>query len=391
MRMPRVEVSTDHDYIVFLFPCAGNLADDIRCIHVAFRYRSFQVQSCLDGNAVLQGFRHAVVLFRRCHQSRRRCLLTGFATSGSSGKIPCLREGSNAQIQCKGMNFIAWMTCFLLWQVAAGGPQFDVASLKPNNGCENTFRGGNLSPSPGRLEMPCVTLQSLIQTAFGTFGDGTSVNPQPLHTEGGPSWVKSEHYSLTAKADGPVRTEMLAGPFLQSLLEERFQLKTHRETREVPVYAMTVGKSGLKAKLLADGECTALDLTHPPSPPKPGEPRPNFCGAMTMGPSGKGDMFMELRGATMTQFAQRLSGRVDRSVVDKTGVGGLFNFRVEFTPDPHMAGQSMPPTPGDGATSSEPGTSLFVAIQEQIGVKLSSDKGPVSYLIIDHVEKPSAN
>ena len=161
-------------------------------------------------------------------------------------------------------------------------PQFEVASLKPNNGCENTPRSGNLSPSPGRLEMPCVTLQSLIQSAFGTFGDGVSINAQPLHMEGGPSWMRSEHYSLTAKADGPVRTEMLAGPMLQAFLEERFRLKTHRETREMPVYAMTVGKGGLKVQPLAEGACTPLDLTHPPPPPKPGDPPPNLCGVMMM-------------------------------------------------------------------------------------------------------------
>jgi bla regulator protein blaR1 len=280
-------------------------------------------------------------------------------------------------------------------------PQFEVASLKPNNGCENTPRSGNFSPSPGRLEMPCVDLLNLIQAAFGTFGDGVSINTQPLHMEGEPSWIRSEHYSLSAKGDGPVRTEMLAGPMLRALLEERFQLKTHRETREMRVYAMTVGKGGLKVQPLAEGACTPLDLTHPPAPRKPGDPPPNLCGIMIMGPTGKGDMMIEVRGATMTQFAQRLSGRVDRGVVDKTGIAGKFNFHLEFTPDPHIPGQGDPAgrggdpgnaaDPSNPAPPSDPGTSLFVALQEQIGLKLSSEKGPVSVLIIDHVEKPTAN
>lgn len=283
-------------------------------------------------------------------------------------------------------------------------PQFEVASLKPNNGCQDIPRSGNLSPSPGRLAMPCVNLQGLIQAAFGTFGDGVSINTQPLRTEGDPSWMQSEFYSLSAKADGPVRTEMLAGPMLQSLLEERFQLRTHRESREIPVYAMTVGKGGLKVQPLPEGACTPLDLSHPPvapaGPPKPGDPRPNLCGIMTMGPTGKGDMMLEVRGATMTQFAQRLSGRLDRMVVDKTGITGQFNFHLEFTPDPYMRGQSVPAGRGDvgGAANSvnpssapETGPGLFVALQEQIGLKLSPDKGPVSFLIIDHVEKPAAN
>jgi uncharacterized protein (TIGR03435 family) len=282
----------------------------------------------------------------------------------------------------------------------AAGPQFEVASLKPNNGCENIPHVGNFSPSPGRLKMPCVTLQSLIQTAYGTFGDGVSVNTQPLHIEGGPPWMESEHYSLLAKSDGPVRTEFLAGPMLQSFLEERFRLKSHREAREMAVYAMTVGKGGLTVQALAEGACTPLDLTHPPAPPKLGDSPPNLCGVMMMGRTAKGDMMIEVRGSTMTQFAQRLSGRVDRTVVDKTGIAGKFNFHLEFTPDPYVGGQALPGVRGgdpNGAASPNPspptdaGPTIFAALQEQIGLKLSHDRGTVSFLIIDHVERPTAN
>jgi uncharacterized protein (TIGR03435 family) len=284
---------------------------------------------------------------------------------------------------------------------APARPEFEVASLKPNNGCENAPRFGSLSPSPGRLEMPCVNLRNLLQAAYGTFGDGATINTQPLHMEGGPSWIQSEYYSLSAKADGPVRTEMLAGPMLQSFLEERFRLKTHREMREMPVYAMTLGKGGLKVQPLAEGACTPVDLTHPPAPPKPGDSPPNLCGVMIIRATGNGGMMIEVRGSTMTQFAQRLSGRMDRTVVDKTGVSGKFNFHLEFTPEPDMGGQSVPTgrggdggnaaNPGDLPLSPEPGLSIFVALQEQIGLKLSADKGLVSFLIIDHVEKPTAN
>jgi uncharacterized protein (TIGR03435 family) len=116
---------------------------------------------------------------------------------------------------------------------------------------------------------------------------------------------------------------------------------------------------------------------------------------MMMGPLAKGEMMMEVRGATMTQFAQRLSGRLDRTVVDKTGIAGMFNFHLEFAPDPHIPGQALPGgrggDPGNPAPVSDAGPDLFVALQEQIGLKLSSDKGPVSFLIIDRVEKPTAN
>jgi uncharacterized protein (TIGR03435 family) len=214
--------------------------------------------------------------------------------------------------------------------------------------------------------------------------------------------MRSEYYSLLAKADGPARTEILAGPMLQAFLEERFRLKTHREMREIPVYAMTVGKGGLKVQPLAEGACIPIDLTHPPDPPKPGDPRPNLCGVMfIMPPNVRGEMPIEVRGATMAQFAQRLSGRVDRAVVDKTAIPGKFDFHLEFTPEPNMSGQGVPAgrggdsgnavNPGNPASPPEPGPDLFAALQEQIGLKLSPDKGPVSFLIVDYVEKPTAN
>jgi len=274
-------------------------------------------------------------------------------------------------------------------------PQFDVASLKPNPGCENNRRGGNLSPSPGRLEMPCVTLQGLIQSAYGTFADGATVNTQPLRTEGAPGWAQSEYYSLLAKAEGPPRTEMLAGPMLQAFLEERFQLKAHREMREMPVYALTVGKSGLKTPPLAEGACTPIDLTHPPPPPAPGQPPPNLCGLMIIGTDPKGTIRMEVRGVKLTQFAQRLSARVDRMVVDKTGIAGRYNFHLEFTPDnlPGRGGDAgNPGIGGNPPSSADPAApAIFSALQEQIGLKLVPDKGPVPFLVIDHVEKPAGN
>ena len=286
--------------------------------------------------------------------------------------------------------------------VGPAKPKLEVASIKRDDGCENApRRGGSLSPSPGRLEMACVTLQGLIQTAYGTFRDGVSIDPQPLHMEGGPSWVRSEYYTLSGKADGPARTQMLAGPMLQVLLEERFRLKTHREMRDMPVYAMTAGKAGLKVQPLAEGACAPLDLEHPPPLRKPGDPPLNVCGVLLFRPTGKGEMTIEVRGSTMTQFAQRLSQFLDRTVVDKSGIAGKFNFQLEFTPDPNMPGQSAlagrgadlgdTANPGNPTPPPDSGPNLFAALQEQIGLKLSSEKGPVSFLIIDRVEKPTAN
>jgi uncharacterized protein (TIGR03435 family) len=284
---------------------------------------------------------------------------------------------------------------------APAPPQFEVASIKLNPGCENKPRWGVLSPSPDLLEMPCVNLKSLVQAAYGTFSDGITINPQPLHMEGGPSWMKSEYYSLSAKAYRPERTQMLAGPMLQTLLQDRFRLKTHREMREMPVYAMTVGKRGVKVQPLARGACTPIDLRRAPAPMKPGGPLPNVCGLMSIRSTGTGEMMVDVRGSTMAQFAQRLSQFAGRSVLDKTGIAGRFNFHLEFAPEHRMLGQGFPGGHGTGTGNvanannplppSEPGPNLFFALQEQIGLKLSPEKGPVEVLVIDHVEQPTAN
>jgi uncharacterized protein (TIGR03435 family) len=233
--------------------------------------------------------------------------------------------------------------------------------------------------------------------AYGTFADGVTIDPQKLRVEGGPSWMQSEHYSVSAKADAPpAHSQMMLGPMLQALLEERFQLKKHREPREMPVYAMTVAKGGLKLQRLAEVACTPYDEAHVLE----GRAE-NLCGALRIRSTETGNTLMEMSGSTMRQFAQGLSRLAGRTVVDKTGIEGQFDFHLEFTPDPGMSTFGppgmRPPNDGSAANSSSPlpptgsGPDLFVALREQTGLKLSSEKAPVSVLIIDHVEKPTAN
>jgi uncharacterized protein (TIGR03435 family) len=93
-------------------------------------------------------------------------------------------------------------------------------------------------------------------------------------------------------------------------------------------YPLTVGKGSLKVDRLAEGACAPLDLTHPPPLQKAGDPPPNVCGVMMIRPTGQGEMTIEVRGSTMTQFAQRLSQFVDRTVVNRTGMEGKFNFQL---------------------------------------------------------------
>ncbi len=222
--------------------------------------------------------------------------------------------------------------------------------------------------------MKCTTLQELIQFAYGLYANGLTLNPQPLQISGGPGWIDSDRFDIEAKAEGNPREEMMAGPMLQRLLEDRFQLKVHREMRERPVYLLTVAKSGRKLQPLKE----ACQL-------------PDACGVGQDGTakmrSNGQNMTLDMHAMSMTDFAGSLG--LDRPVIDKTGVAGLFDFHLEFVLDGATPGNPFgshePTSSGDGA-----GPSIFTAIQK-LGLKLDPTKGPVEFLVIDHVEKPSSN
>jgi uncharacterized protein (TIGR03435 family) len=244
-------------------------------------------------------------------------------------------------------------------------PQFDVATIRPSPS-ELNFgphcEGG--SESPGRLTLRCITVQDLIHFAYG----GRTASPQTPQISGGPRWIDSDRFDIEAKADGNPSDEMMAGPMLQTLLEDRFQLKVHREIRERPVYVLTVAKSGLKLQ----------PLQHACQVPDP-------CGIGKMRSNGQ-NMTLDVHAMSIADFSGSLG--LDRPVIDKTGVAGLFDFHLEFVLDgatPGFPFGSHEPTSGDGA-----GPSIFTAIQK-LGLKLESAKGPVEFLVIDRVEKPSSN
>ena len=110
----------------------------------------------------------------------------------------------------------------------------------------------------------CTTVQRLVQQAYGLFADGQMNPGSSLTVVGGPAWITSDFYEIDAKAEGPQGHAMMNGPMLQALLEDRFKLKIHRETRDVPVYALTVAAGGLKLEPF-QGSCTPRDFDKPPS------------------------------------------------------------------------------------------------------------------------------
>ena len=272
--------------------------------------------------------------------------------------------------------------------VPAPRPTFEVASIRPSTGCDagvGRGGGGGSSPSPGRLTVRCGTVASLIRDAYVTYANGLSRNSNSVPIEGGPAWINSDRYDINAKPADKASQEMMSGPMLQGLLEDRFMLKIHRETREVPSYELTVAKGGLKLKSFQVGSCTPLparDLTKPPAPRAKLPAGQRYCGALGT-PKGP-NMALDIQGMSLDDFSKTLSLGLDRPVVNKTGITGMFDFHLEYAPDEvqhTLTDQQTTPT----------APSIFTAVQEQLGLRLVPAKGSAEFLVIDHVERPSEN
>ena len=243
-------------------------------------------------------------------------------------------------------------------------PQFEVATVRPN-------KSGDVNASiriqpGGRLTATNQTLRNLIRNAF---------NLQPDQMIGGPDWMASDRYDVVAKiADADLNEKGMAPApqvmlRVQSLLEDRFQMMTHWETRDLPVYALVVateGKLGPKLKVHT-GDC---DLTGKSLPP-PGSPAMNCGTRSNMTPASAK---VTGSGISMEIFARTLAGGTGRNVIDKTGLAGSYDLELEFTPD---------------QSADNVGASLFTAIQEQLGLKLDSQRAPVEVLVIDRLERPT--
>ena len=261
-------------------------------------------------------------------------------------------------------------------------PNFEVASIKPSS--QPGFM--TVRPLPGRLTANA-SVRLLMQNAYTV---------QAFQIAGGPDWVNSERYQVEAKAGGN------AGPaqmflMLQSLLEDRFQLKIHRETRELPVYALVAARSGFKMPSPKEGAYVSPPPDAPAewsggrmTPPAPGRPPVARCG--TMG------VMLDFEGARMQggkilmpEFVRTLSMVLGRTVIDKTGFTEPFDVRLDFVPDESTAAMPPPPPDAAGAPPDSRNPSILVALQEQLGLRLESARGPVEVLVIDHVAQPSAN
>jgi uncharacterized protein (TIGR03435 family) len=257
---------------------------------------------------------------------------------------------------------------------------FDVASVKLNT------RGGNgshVQAFPGRLVMENFSIRRLILFAYGV---------QDYQISGDPSWIGSDYYDIQATAEGNASVKQMEGPMLQTLLQDRFKLAVHRETRQLPVYELTVAKGGAKLQRSKECSCIPYSADSPPLPsPAPGAPRSTFCGYPRLGVNGL-NRTLDGAGVSMAVLATNLSrtynSELGRNVIDGTGLDGTFDVHLKWT----MEGPVSVGVPGDpGAAPPSAGPSILTAIQEQLGLKLESAKGPVEVLVIDHIERASAN
>jgi|SRR5579863_9589885 len=235
--------------------------------------------------------------------------------------------------------------------------KFDAASVRVNKSGER--RWAFPRPEGGRFVATNVALGMLVVNAYGV---------PAYRVSGGPGWLNSDRFDVEGRAPGNPSREQY-GLMLQALLEDRFKLVVHRETRQLPIYELTVAKGGTKLK---ESKCV-------------GEPSfANPCGGFSVSLRGS----ITGREAGVREFAGNLASLLSREVTDKTGLAGNYNFDLHWTADDTtLRGPGDPDDPAPDPS----GPSLFTALQEQLGLELKPAKGPVEILVIDHAEKPDAN
>lgn len=258
-----------------------------------------------------------------------------------------------------------------LLMMAAGslvlkGQEFEAASIKPSAPMNaGMIRMGVEFLPGGRVSMGGVTVKVLIQQAYGV---------RDFQIVGGPSWIGSDRYDITAKPEGATDQDHVK-LMMQALLKDRFKLQFHRETKELPTYALAVAKGG--AKFLATKHAPMED---------DGADKPKGTRMRMMG-RGK----IDIQSAPVVALANYLGQVLGRSVIDKTELKGNYDFTLEFTPEPGGPGMIKEGGGGNTPVEDSQAVSVFTALQDQLGLKLEASKGPVDILMIEGVEKPSEN
>ena len=269
-------------------------------------------------------------------------------------------------------------------------PTFEVASVKAN---KTGGAGGSFVMPPGRFTATNIPLKVLVTNAYQL---------SFFQVVGGPDWVSTDRFDIAARApEGtpPVQTRAM----VRTLLKDRFKLVVHMETRDTPIYALVRARAddrlgpNLKpsttdcAPIRAQRAAAIAEVSRArggrvPVPPAPGPNEPVVC---QMRVSGRGGATLSYRAGniTMSALANALRTYVGREVVDRTGLAGEFDFDLQFAPPPTTGSidAGIPVAPLDDAAS------IFTALQEQLGLRLESTRGPVELMVIDSAERPTDN
>jgi uncharacterized protein (TIGR03435 family) len=274
------------------------------------------------------------------------------------------------------------------------GQQFDVASIKLNKTNDPPF--SNFPLGPGDVYVPNgglfsargIPLLTYLFFAYKIIGNqGQYLFPQL------PEWAKTDRYDIQARAEGnPGKEQMRL--MMRTLLADRFGLKMHNETREVPVLAFVLAKPGKMGPQLwphGDGGDCPTEASPATKVPVPTDARglPALCnGIFVLPPSAPGRIKIGARSITLQFLADSLSAgaNLGRPMIDRTGVSGRIDFLLEFVRE-----RTAPALPGADAPPEVSGPTLQEALPEQLGIKLESAKSVLDVLVLDHVERPSEN
>jgi uncharacterized protein (TIGR03435 family) len=246
-------------------------------------------------------------------------------------------------------------------------PSYEVVSIKPNKSGPGMMR---VMANGDRFSATNISLRGLIQYAY-------NIRMQE-QVSGLSGWADSAAYDIEAKTDeeesatlkklSPEAKTEQGRLIMQAMLADRFKLKVHRETKEMPVFALVIAKSGFKLKEADPNDTYPNGMKGPDGI--------GHAGAMMID-RGK----LTAQGIPMSALANNLTFQVHRIVVDKTGLTGKYDFTLQWSPD-EVHGADAPESAGP---------SIFTALQEQLGLKLEQSKGPVDTVVVDHVEMPSDN
>jgi uncharacterized protein (TIGR03435 family) len=290
-------------------------------------------------------------------------------------------------------------------------------------GAAGTVAAGGVRIDPSFLRVDCMRLRYLIEDAYVKYLEPEAFRQRWIFpVSGGPDWLDTDLYSIDARpaGGGPVDRPMMGGPMLQALLEDRFKLKLRREVRQEPVYELRVADGGFKLRPLNEGECEVRKLRiseeqgrNPPQAVPPGGQLtitlPGYtdadgrtvrpCGFVGIGQNdpNPGARTPRLYGARVYDLTNYLS--LDRIILDKTGIQGLFDIEVTYGADVSPMGNRVragSANPVDAAPAQTPrvpsgADPVFAALEKQLGLKLVPTTGPRTYYVVEHVERPTPN